>query len=159
MVSRIVSGGQTGVDRGALNAAMAAGLSAGGWCPQGRRAEDGRVPDIYPVNELESRRYRDRTERNVRDSDATLILSQNSALSGGTALTRTLAAKHGKPFLVFPIATGIDPQPVVDWVRKEGVTVLNVAGPRESEEPGIQALSEAFVASVLTRLQERGQTG
>mgnify|MGYP003793290687 CR=1 FL=1 len=90
MIKKIVSGGQTGVDRAALDVAMQLGIPVGGWCPRGRRAEDGRIPDSYPLREASSVNYAKRTELNVRDSDGTLILS-GGPLTGGTALTESLA--------------------------------------------------------------------
>ena len=157
MLKRIVSGGQTGVDRGALSAALAAGMDAGGWCPKGRRAEDGTIPDDYPVQEMESADYAVRTKANVRDSDATLVLTHNPELSGGTKLTRTFAVELKKPHLWADpsgdLAAGA--RRVADWVESEDVSVLNVAGPRESGEPGIQGEAEEFVAALIDELNAR----
>ncbi|MDA7948733.1 MAG: putative molybdenum carrier protein [Hyphomicrobiaceae bacterium] len=157
MLTRIVSGGQTGVDRGALNAALAAGIDAGGWCPKGRRAEDGAIPDKFPVQEMESADYAHRTKANVRDSDATLILTHNPKLSGGTKLTRTFAVELKKPHLWADPAGDLaeEARRVADWMEAEQVHVLNVAGPRESGEPGIQGQAEEFVASLVDELKGR----
>jgi hypothetical protein len=145
---KIVSGGQTGVDRGALDAAIAAGVDHGGWCPRGRLAEDGRIPERYRLVETDSPEYRVRTERNVHDSDATLILCRGVP-AGGTGLTLQLAAQHGKPHLVVDLA---DPPPVehvARWLASNRVETLNVAGPRESQSPGVAHESSAFVARLL----------
>jgi putative molybdenum carrier protein len=147
---RVVSGGQTGVDRGALDAAIAAGIPHGGWCPRGRRAEDGVVPDRYALREHTSAAYAARTEANVVDSDATLVL-RRGRLAGGTALTRTLARRHGKPLLVVDLATDPDAPAVRRWIDAHRVDVLNVAGPRESEAPGIAAAAATFMQAVLGR--------
>ncbi|HSR12366.1 MAG TPA: putative molybdenum carrier protein, partial [Thermodesulfobacteriota bacterium] len=98
MVKKIISGGQTGVDRAALDVALELGIPAGGWCPKGRRAEDGRIPDYYPLQEASSPEYPVRTQLNVEDSDGTLILYRNSP-AGGTALTIRLAKRLKKPHL------------------------------------------------------------
>ena len=92
----ILSGGQTGVDRGALDAALEVGVECGGWCPDGRTAEDGRIPDRYPLVELEGAGYAERTRRNVEDSDGTLILCVGAPV-GGTALTLELCGVLSKP--------------------------------------------------------------
>lgn len=141
MIERIVSGGQTGVDRAALDAARAAGIDCGGWCPAGRRAEDGAIADHYPLRETHSGSYRERTRLNVRDSDATLVLTDGPP-QGGTRTTVDVARDMEKPVLVIDLAA--DPADAAAnivrlraWVAEEGVRVLNVAGPRESESPGI----------------------
>ena len=148
--ARIVSGGQTGVDRAALDAARDLELPHGGWCPAGRRAEDGPIPPHYPLVETPERSYTVRTERNVLDADATLILYRQH-LRGGTALTRTLAAKHQKPYLLVDLQDPHAPSPndVATWLRREAVHTLNVAGPRESGQPGIHAQAQTFLAHTL----------
>ena len=142
MLEKIISGGQTGVDRAALDAALELGIPCGGWCPQGRRAEDGIIPDRYPLQETSSPAYPMRTEMNVEDSDGTLILTRGSP-SGGTLLTLKLARKHRKPYILVDLAQEADVSSVQEWCQKYRVGILNVAGPRESEAPGIylQALS------------------
>ena len=100
---KIISGGQTGVDRGALEAALAHAFPCGGWCPADGKAEDGRIPDRYPLRPLPRGGYRARTLKNVQDSDGTVILAPGE-LSGGTRLTRKLCRQHGKPHLVIEAA-------------------------------------------------------
>ncbi len=137
-VKKIVSGGQTGTDRAALDWAIAHGIPHGGWCPAGRRAEDGAIPAVYQLAETPSRSYQQRTRWNVRDSDATLIISQRSELTGGSKRTQELAAAMGKPCL--HLHAGMDMAAALrEFLGKHAVSVLNVAGPRESTEPGIGA--------------------
>lgn len=140
MLVRVVSGGQTGVDRAALDAAMTAGIAIGGWAPKGRRAEDGTIPSAYPLRETPARRYTQRTEWNVRDADATLALTRG-AVSGGTRLTIDLAHLAARPLLVIDLAGDVDAESaaadVRDWIEGERIGTLNVAGPRESQAPGI----------------------
>jgi hypothetical protein len=135
-VAKIVSGGQTGVDRVALDVALELGFPCGGWVPRGRRAEDGRIPPIYPMRETESRGYAMRTRLNVRDSDATLILTRGEP-TGGTALTVDCARSLNRPHLVVDLAGKVDLSAVREWLARHDVRVLNVAGPRESAPPGI----------------------
>ena len=140
MIRRIVSGGQTGADRAALDAAQALGIETGGWVPRSRRAEDGRIPDRYPnMKETASAEPAQRTELNVRDSDGTVVLCRG-AVSGGTKWTVDVSRKLRKPMLRLDLAT----QPVKTaahrlraWSVTEGIEVLNVAGPRESEDGDI----------------------
>lgn len=135
-IAHIISGAQTGADRAALDWAIAHGLPHGGWCPAGRRAEDGVIPDIYQMRETPSRAYESRTKCNVRDSDATLIISKNPELSGGSKRTREFAIALGKPCL--HLHAGLDSAAALrDFLASNPVTVLNIAGPRESTEPGI----------------------
>lgn len=148
-VARIVSGGQTGVDQAALDVAIAHEIPHGGWCPRGRRAEDGRIPERYAVREHDSPDYAARTEQNVVDSDATLVLAIGTP-DGGTALTVRLATRHARPCLVVDLD---DPPPVaavVTWLRAKAVGVLNVAGPRESTRPGVSGRAAAYLDEVLT---------
>ena len=101
--TRIISGGQTGVDRAALDAAQCCGIASGGYCPKGRRAEDGTIPPHYPLTELPSADYPTRTRQNASAADATLILTRGS-LSGGSAYTARIARQLGKPLLVIDLA-------------------------------------------------------
>lgn len=142
----IVSGGQTGVDRAALDVAIALGIAHGGWCPAGRRSEDGSVPSRYDLRETESSEYPARTEQNVIDSDATLILCV-SALKGGTRLTKRLCLRHDKPHLVSRLDRG-EESSVRAWLSRQHPSTLNVAGPRESSSPGIYELAFDYLLMV-----------
>jgi len=129
-----VSGGQTGVDRGALDAALAAGFPCGGWAPGDRMAEDGVIPEKYALVALPKGGYRQRTRQNVIDSDGTAILYFET-LKGGTRLTRNLGALLGKPYVLIDarqksqtVAAGA----ILKSVEEYGISVLNVAGPRAS---------------------------
>jgi hypothetical protein len=148
VIERVVSGGQTGVDRAALDVALALGLPCGGWCPRERRAEDGPVDPRYPLIETPSADYAERTSWNVRDSHGTLVLTRGSP-RGGTALTIALARDAGRPLLVIDLTRDPDPADVREWAREAGVKILNVAGPRESQQPGIHAEARWFLARVL----------
>ncbi len=154
MIERLVSGGQTGVDRGALDAGIEAGLPVGGWCPKGRRAEDGEIPPAYPMRETETNNYLERTEANVRDSDGTLILAQSSALTGGTAATKRFARAHAKPCLVMRVDDGSPAalKRIHEWLEANEIGTLNVAGPRESGAPGIQDKTQALMRSIFQSL-------
>ncbi len=142
------SGGQTGVDRAALDVALELGVPCGGWCPRGRWSENGPIPERYPLVEAPSADPALRTEWNVRDSDATLIIAREP-LSGGTELTRRLAGELGRPCLVVDPGTA-DVAAIVAWLAAHGVRALNVAGPRESACPGIQAAAAALLRRLLT---------
>lgn len=138
--TRIVSGGQTGADRAALDVALALGIPCGGWVPQGRLAEDGVIPDWYPnLVEADSSVPDVRTELNVRDSDATLIFS-HGPLTGGSAYTRDVAARFGKPHLHVDLAAMPHESAVTAvqlWLEGVRPVTLNVAGPRASGDPEI----------------------
>jgi hypothetical protein len=150
MIEKVVSGGQTGVDRAGLDAAREAGIPIGGYCPKGRLAEDGTVPDCYPMIELASERYATRTEKNVVESDGTLVLNMGE-LSDGTRATVDFARKHGKPFLVVQLDQMPGWQDALGWIEEHGCAVLNVAGPRESKHPGIYLQALEFL-QLLFRL-------
>jgi len=150
MIQKIVSGGQTGVDRAALDVALEIGIPCGGWCPRGRRAENGTIPPKYPLQETESRSYNKRTKLNVQESDATLVLNLGE-LEGGTAYTVQVAEKLGKPYLIVALDRVADPGSVAAWLNEQGVQVLNVAGPRECERPGIYDQSLRFLLVVLKK--------
>ena len=148
MLDKILCGGQTGVDRAALDVGLALGLAVGGWCPRGRRAEDGRIPDRYPLVETPERNYQTRTRRNIEDSDGTLILNLGT-LDGGTALTAAHARQIGKPCLVVALEEGIEPATFRDWLAAHSITVLNIAGPRESKRPGVYAAAMRCLEGLL----------
>jgi hypothetical protein len=144
----IISGGQTGADRAALDFALANGLEHGGWCPRNRRAEDGPIPLKYQLRETPSTHYAQRTEWNVRDSDATLVFSVATKLKGGTRLTFELAKQMNKPVLHLSRTDGnVDSAAarLIAFVSAHTVRIVNVAGPRASQEPKIGT----FVAVVL----------
>ncbi|MEN6449261.1 MAG: putative molybdenum carrier protein [Thermoguttaceae bacterium] len=145
---KIISGGQTGVDRAALDAAMELGIDHGGWCPRGRLAEDGRIPDRYLLRETESAVYAVRTERNVVESDATLILYRGR-VSGGTELTLRLARRYGRRYLAVDLDAKPDAADARRWLDQNDVDTLNVAGPRESQSPGIGQLAREFLVRLV----------
>ena len=147
---KIISGGQTGVDRAALDAAISLGVDHGGWCPAGRLAEDGPIADVYHLTETASTDYTVRTEQNVIDADATLILCRGE-LTGGTALTKQMAQRHGKPCLVVDLGMPPDVADISAWLAEHNVAALNVAGPRESTCPGIGAAAEECVRQLFDR--------
>ena len=151
----ILSGGQTGADRAALDAALAAGVPCGGWCPAGRRAEDGPIPDRYPLAELAGGGYPARTRRNVLDSDGTAVFSFGEP-TGGTRLTVDLARRLGRPVLVIDaeLATAGEAALLLAvFVLRHRVGRLNVAGPRASGQPEIYP----FVSDALSRLLGTGR--
>jgi hypothetical protein len=154
-VKKIISGGQTGVDRAALDVALELGIACGGWCPRGRRAEDGVIPAGYPLEETPTDAYPERTEWNVRDADGTLILTRGRP-DGGTSLTRSLARKQGKPCKVVNFDEPASAEAVRAWLADEKIEVLNVAGPRERSQEGIRALAAAFLREVLHAKRWRG---
>jgi len=151
-LQKIVSGGQTGVDRAALDAALAHEVPVDGWCPKGRRAEDGPIPDRYPLRETASEKYAQRTAWNVRDSDGTLIIAPKP-LSGGTALTQKEAEKRGKPVLHVRPADAVPVPMIQAWGQVNVVQVLNVAGPRASEVDGIYEAARDILDALLTTLR------
>jgi hypothetical protein len=149
MLEKVVSGGQSGVDRAALDVALEMGIPCGGWCPKGRRAEDGVIDVRYPLEETASPHYRVRTEKNVRGSVGTLIITWGRT-KGGTALTIRLAEKYKKPLFVVDLASGCCPYAVKEWIQKNNIKILNVAGPRESESPGIHLRAVQILRTILT---------
>lgn len=145
---RVMAGGQTGVDRAALDAARNLGLAAEGWCPQGRWAEDGVVPERYALRETPGRDPAERTDWNVRDSDATLILHRGR-LAGGSAFAAACARRHGRPLLIRDLTAPVDALGIVRWLQANRVRTLHCAGPRESEAPGIQAQTEPLLHALF----------
>jgi hypothetical protein len=163
MIARLVSGGQTGVDRAALDAALKLGVACGGCCPKGRKAEDGPIPNRYPLAETPSSGYSQRTRWNVRDSGGTLILTWGEP-TGGTLLTVNECRRAGKPHLVLDLADegGLDDATASarEWV---GATlpggVLNVAGPRSSRDAAVYGRARSFVLALLGALRGRPRAG
>jgi hypothetical protein len=155
VLERVVSGGQTGVDRAALDVAIARGIPHGGWCPRGRRAEDGRIPDRYALREHASPEYAARTEANVRDADGTLVLAPGTPRDG-TALTVRLAHRHDRPYRVIDLNAPPDPGDVAGWIARHRIRTLNVAGPRESTHPGVHDVAAAFLDRVLDAIDPHG---
>ncbi len=152
----IISGGQTGVDRGALLAALDHGVPCSGWAPAGRLAEDGPIPDHFPVTELPNGRYEDRTRKNVSDTDGTLLICHGQ-LGGGSLLTRQTAERAGKPLLLISADNGAQATAVaavVEFVRAHHIYKLNVAGPRASEWPAAQRWVRDLIGRVLRMLEQ-----
>jgi hypothetical protein len=136
-IKKIISGGQTGADRAALDVAMKFAIPHGGWIPKGRNAEDGPLNDRYHLTELPSTSYAKRTEKNILDSDATLIIS-HGRLTGGSAYTRKMAGEHSRPFLHIDLnrTNAFDAaQTVNSWILRRNIETLNVTGPRASKDP------------------------
>lgn len=151
----LVSGGQTGVDRGALDAALDAAVPCGGWCPEGRLAEDGTIPLRYPVQALRGAKYRERTKQNVIDSDGTLVISFGEP-EGGTAQTVEFCRELGKPHLVID-ALQLDAASalpgVLQFLAEHSIRRLNVAGPRASREPRAHGYAYELLRLLLDRLR------
>jgi hypothetical protein len=140
------------VDRAALDVAMQLGLPCGGWCPKGRLAEDGTIPDDYPLQETPSATHAQRTEWNVRDSEGTLVLTRGRPTEG-TAFTIAVAKRLGRPCLVLDLSEAPDQAAVRSWISRYGIQTLNVAGPRESKCPGIYQSATKVLKEILRHLQ------
>ena len=155
-LQRIISGGQTGADRAALDWAIEHGMPHGGWCPRGRKAEDGRIDGRYQLNETPSSSYILRTERNVNDSDGTVVFSIAAVLTGGSRRTVELVRKHEKPCLHLSATSDGDKAAGLlrEFIRQHGIKVLNVAGPRGSQAPGVAE----FVTATLTKALRPDET-
>jgi hypothetical protein len=150
---KIISGGQTGADRGALDAALAAGVECGGWCPDGRLAEDGRIRDVYPLHDLPGGDYAARTARNVQDSDGTLVITFG-APAGGTRATMDCCAEYRKPHLVIDASSCSTSDAAAlarEFVTQHRIGTLNVAGPRASEAADAYEFTRRVVELLLKR--------
>jgi hypothetical protein len=147
---QIISGGQTGVDRAALDFALLNNISCGGWCPKGRIAEDGTIPLFYPLKETNFRQYFYRTEMNVKESDATLIIFSRP-MSNGSELTRRLALELNKPLLLIDLEKlkKSTRSEFSKWIKSNNILVLNIAGPRESSNPGIYEHTFKLLATLM----------
>lgn len=169
---KIISGGQTGVDQGALDFALEHGMECGGWCPPGRACETGRIPDRYPLVEVEMPDYHERTRRNILDADATLVITAGGRMEPGTVLTLRWAEAYGKPCFHMdlkysgeteePGESGENREPeeprepgkdlleaVRFWMEDTGARVINVAGNREGTAPGIQKLTRRILEGIF----------
>jgi len=159
---KFISGGQTGVDRGFLDAALESGFSCGGWCPRGRIAEDGRIGDKYPLKELSEGGYEERTIKNVASSDGTLVLTGIEP-QGGTLLTIETAERLGKPCLIiqspeecqYPEITA----KIAGWISKFRIRILNCAGPRESEWSQGRKIAYSLGRMLIHSIREEELTG
>jgi Circularly permutated YpsA SLOG family len=158
---KIVSGGQTGVDQAALRVALACGVTIGGWCPPGRICEGGTIPDIFPLEETMAERSQDapaiprsqRTQWNVRDSDATLVLWPRAPRTRdpGTLWASDCASRYQKPILICDPAEDSDIAKAAAWIVRNNIATLNVAGPSEGTSPGIGTSAERFIRNLLFR--------
>jgi hypothetical protein len=159
MLIQVISGGQTGADQGALIAARDCGLCTGGWMPRGFRTADGPRPDLaadFGLQENSSPHYAPRTRRNVQEADATLRLARKWNTSGERATLKFLR-RYGKPYLNVSIDSPLPPADVAEWLRAHRVRVLNVAGNREQNAPGIESFVAAYLRDVF-RLVLRART-
>jgi len=161
MLLKVLSGGQTGADLGALDGAMKANFATGGTCPLGRKYEDGRIPDKYQLVESKSSSYPPRTAANIKDSDGTVIFTHGEP-ERGSALTIELCQKQKKPWLHIDLRPTDDSSVLActrteNFVKENKIAVLNVAGNRESVSPGIQREVAGIIETVIWGLREQGE--
>ena len=160
MLEKVISGGQVGVDRAALDAAIELGIPHGGWCPKGRTARDGVIPAKYKLMETISATYPPRTRLNVKDSDGTLIYTDGK-YSRGTELTLTILKTWEKPYIMVPYNEAFPngmPLPFTsakDWILAQGIYILNVAGPSEDKHPGIYREAYAFLIELFRETRRK----
>ncbi|MCK5378904.1 MAG: putative molybdenum carrier protein [Acidobacteria bacterium] len=153
MRMKIVSGGQTGVDRAALDAALERNMDAGGWCPEGRLSEDGTIPEEYPVKELPKSGYRQRTKKNVVDSDGTVIIYFGHP-SGGTEQTMKFCISERKPYVLIDaceLTIENASRKITEFIERKAISIMNVAGPRASGEPRAYDYTKMVIQSVLDK--------
>ncbi len=151
---RIISGGQTGVDRAALDFALENEIDCFGWCPKGRKAEDGIIPSLYPLKETETSRYEKRTLKNVDESQGLLVFVDNKP-DKGTILAIDYAEKQNKPIYVIHLSMNVEDQEtgILDFLDDQNVTTVNIVGPRESNCPGIYQKTKDFLVELFIRIK------
>lgn len=154
MLKKIISGGQTGADRAGLDTAIAKGIPHGGWIPKGRKTEDGLLPDKYNLSEMTSTSYPKRTEKNILDSDGTLIISHGK-ITGGSSLTRKLAKQHEKPWIhlnMNDLSIKEAAEQLSRWIKGHDIQTLNVAGSRQSKDPDIYDKTKEVLKEAIESL-------
>jgi len=151
---KIISGGQTGVDRAALDVALEFSIECGGFCPKGRRSEDGIIPGKYPLTETKTDQYPERTELNIKTSKATLVLIDKEA-DRGTTLTISLCNLHHKPCIVIDLSNENKERDLLQWIKENNIDVLNVAGNRESFSPGIGKKAYEFLLNIFLNYKQK----
>ena len=150
---KIISGGQTGVDRAALDVAICLNIPHGGWCPKGRKAEDGAIDKRYQLLETISDDYSERTKENINDASGTLIIVPSLPLSvnDGTVLTINYVQEIKKPYYILDLENAEKHvQPLLTWLSENNIVILNIAGPRESQAPGVYAEAYQFLKALLS---------
>jgi hypothetical protein len=149
LIKKIISGGQTGADRAALDFAIYHDIAHGGWCPKGRLAEDGTIEPTYQLQETSTKKYPQRTEKNVEESDGTVIFTVAPKLTGGSKKTAQLAAKRGKPWLHLHSGLYDKEQQLIAFIERNRIETLNVAGMRQSKEPEIYGFVKNTLEAAL----------
>lgn len=161
MIDLVISGGQTGVDRAALDVAIAMGIRHGGWCPKGRRAEDGVISEKYNLTETSSEDYSERTILNIKDSDATLIFVPSIPINttDGTRLTIKEVFERKKSYLLIDLSREQNPsKKIEEWAANSSIKILNIAGPRESQSPGIYELVYEHLMKAFKSMMSKNQS-
>lgn len=146
---KIISGGQTGVDRAALDVALELGFNSGGFCPKGRLAEDGIIPIIYPLTETKTQKHSERTELNIKIADATLVLF-NTNIDEGTRKTIEFCKRQEKPFKIVTLYKKATTNEILKWIKEHNIMKLNIAGPRESNAVGIYSMAFDFLFKLFS---------
>ncbi len=151
---RIISGGETGVDRAALDFALENQIDCFGWCPKGRKAEDGVIPNIYPLKEAATSGYEKRTLKNVEESQGLMVFVDGEP-DNGTILAIDHAEKKNKPIYIIHLSMNVEDQEtgILDFLEDQEVTIVNIVGPRESNNPGIYRKTKSFLEELLFRLR------
>lgn len=145
---KIISGGQSGVDRAALDICLENNIPCGGWCPKGRLAEDGQIAEIYPLVETPGENYNERTGLNIENSDGTIIIYK-AEMDVGTQFTLEMLEAKKKLYFLVDLSLKIDPLIVKSWIVANDLSTINIAGPRESNSPGIYKVSKEVLSLIL----------